>query len=347
MTTARTTMYANQLDSPAPLADRPLHWRETERPVPAAGQLLIKVIACGVCRSNLHMIEGDWVDGGVPAISPIVPGHEVTGTVVELAEDVTGFELGQTVGVQPLWWTCEECEFCTSGREMLCHQRKITGEHVDGGYGEYMLATAAHTYALPDGLDPVDAAPLFCPGITAFGVVDKLDLGPGDVVAVFGLGGVGHMAVQFAALTGAEVVGVGRNRDHLAVAVELGASRTVDSTDADALAEIAGTADAVLNFAPVDTVTEQALATLKWGGTLVSAVPVTVTDFPFNTEQTIRGSVLGNREQMQEVLRLAAEGKVRTVTERFPLDRATEALDRLAAGTLRSRAVLAAAETLD
>src|SRR5262249_47767989 len=152
---------------------------------------------CGVCRSNLHMIEGDWVDGGVPAISPIVPGHEVTGVVAALGGGVDGFAEGDRVGVQPLWWTCEECEFCTSGREQLCHRRVITGEHVDGGYAEYMTANAAHAYPIPDALDLVEAAPLFCPGITAYGAVGHLDVGPGDTVAVFGLGGVGHMAVQF------------------------------------------------------------------------------------------------------------------------------------------------------
>jgi alcohol dehydrogenase, propanol-preferring len=335
-----TTMHANQLDTPAPLASSPLFWRRVERPTPGPGQVLVEVAACGVCRSNLHMIEGDWVDGGVPGISPIIPGHEVTGHVAALGDGVTDLAVGDRVGVQPLWWTCEECEFCRSGREQLCHQRKITGEHVDGGYAEFMLSHAAHTYRVPDELDLVDAAPLFCPGITAYGVVDKIDVGPGDTVAVFGLGGVGHMAVQFAALTGAEVVAVGRSPEHLAVATSIGAARGVDSTDPDALAAIADTADAVLTFAPSDTVTEQALRTLKWGGTLVSAVPVTLANFPFNQGQTVKGSILGNREEMREVLRLAAEGKVRTVVDRFPMSDAADVLGLLADGKLRSRAVL-------
>src|SRR5687768_13350761 len=110
-------MLANELDTPAPLAERPLEWREAATPVPGPGQLLVEVAGCGVCRSNLHMIEGDWVDGGVPAISPIVPGHEVTGRVSALGEGVEGFAVGDPVGVQPIWWTCEECEYCTSDRE--------------------------------------------------------------------------------------------------------------------------------------------------------------------------------------------------------------------------------------
>lgn len=332
-------MYANELDTPAPLSTGPLQWRETARPEPGPGQILIEVVACGVCRSNLHMIEGDWVDGGVPAISPIIPGHEMTGHVAAVAPDVTNFRIGDAVGVQPLWWSCEECEFCTSGGEQLCHQRKITGEHVNGGYGQYMLANAAHSYRIPEGLDLVDAAPLFCLGITAYGVVDKIGVGPGDTVAVFGLGGVGHMAVQFAALTGAEVVAVGRNAEHLAVALELGATRTVDSTDVAALDAVADTADAVLTFA-ADVVTEQALRTLKWGGILVSAVPLNLTGFPFNKAQTVKASILGNREQMHTVFELAAAGKVRTITERFNMSEAATALDRLVSGELRSRAVL-------
>lgn len=333
-------MRANQLFTPAPLNERPLIWAEAERPEPGPGQLLIKVAGCGVCRSNLHMIEGDWVDGGVPAISPIIPGHEVTGHVAGVGEGVTGFAVGDPVGVQPLWWTCGECEFCSSGREQLCHRRIITGEHVNGGYGEYMLSFADHTYHVPDNVDLIDAATLFCPGITAYGAIDKIDVGPGDVVAVFGLGGVGHMAVQMAALTGAEVIAVGRTPAHLEVARELGAARTVDSRDAAALDAIADSADVVLTFAGSDEVTEQAMRTLKWGGTLVNAVPINVREFHFNKGQTIKASILGNREQMRAVLRLASEGKIRTVVERFPMQDAGQALTQLASGRLRSRAVL-------
>jgi len=129
------------------------------------------------------MIEGEWVDSGVPAISPIIPGHEVTGRVAEVGVGVTDFAVGDPVGVQPLWWTCEECEFCSSGREHLCHERKITGDHVDGGYAEYMISYEAHTYQVPENLDLIEAAPLFCPGITAYGAVDRLSIGAGDTVA--------------------------------------------------------------------------------------------------------------------------------------------------------------------
>jgi propanol-preferring alcohol dehydrogenase len=334
-----STMHANLLYAPAPVEEHPLTWGETMRPEPGPGQLVIEVAACGVCRSNLHTVEGDWLPD-VPAISPIIPGHEVTGRVAVLGEGVTSFAIGDAVGVYPLWWACGECEFCTSGREQICHMRIITGEHVDGGFGQYMLAWADFTTPIPANLDLVEAAPLFCPGITAIGAVSKLDIGPGDVVAVFGPGGVGHLAMQMALLTGAEVVAVGRTPTHLDVALELGVHRVVDARDEAAMAAIAGTADAVLTFAGIPEATRQAMRTLKWGGTLINGVPISVDGFHFNTNQTIKGSILGNREQMREVLRLASEGKIRTVVERFEMDRADAALAELKAGRLRSRAVV-------
>ncbi|MBH1934379.1 alcohol dehydrogenase catalytic domain-containing protein [Streptomyces sp. AV19] len=335
-------MHAITLDSPAPLAEKPLRWREVPTPTPGPGQLLIEVTSCGVCHSNLHVIEGDWAANGIPAVSPITPGHEVTGTVAATGDGAEGFAVGDPVGVQPLWWTCEHCAYCASGRENLCHQRRITGEHVNGGYAEYMLSYAAHTYHVPDGLDLVEAAPLFCPGVTAFAAVEKLDIGPGKTVGVFGLGGVGHMVVQFARLTGADVVAVSRNADHLAVARELGASRTVDTTAEDPAEALAGSLDAAITFAPSDTVTARALRALRWGGTLVAGVPLSVQGFPFDKEQVIKTTVIGTRAHMNAVLALAADGKVRTVVDRFPLSEAAEALAMLASGRLRSRAVLEA-----
>ncbi|MCR2793521.1 alcohol dehydrogenase catalytic domain-containing protein [Microbacterium sp. zg.Y625] len=335
-----TDMLANEVDVPGPLAEHPMQWREAPTPQPAAGQLLIDVAGCGVCRSNLHLIEGDWVDGGVPAISPIIPGHEVTGRVAALGEGVSGFSVGDPVGVQPLWWTCEECEFCLSDRENLCHRRLITGEHVNGGFAEFMLSNAAHTYHVPEQLDLAAAAPLFCPGITGYGAVKKLDLRPGMRVGVFGLGGVGHLALQFAVLTGAQVIAVARRAEHRDVALELGAAEAIDASRVDPGAALEDSLDAALTFAPSDEVTAQALRALKWGGTLVSGVPVSVQDFPFNREQVIKASILGSRRDMNEVLRLAAEGKIRTVVDLFPMSQAERALELLAAGQLRSRAVL-------
>ena len=192
----------------------------------------------------------------------------------------------------------------------------------------------------PENLDLIEAAPAVLSRYYGVGAVDKLAIGPGDTVAVFGLGGVGHMAIQFAGLTGADVVAIARSEDHLQVALDLGATRAINSSDLSALDQVEGSANAVISFAPSDAVTKQALRVLKWGGALVMGVPVSVSGFPFNTEKVIKTSVLGNREQMRTVLQLAADGKVRTVVDRFPMEKATEVLEMLAGGKLRSRAVL-------
>src|SRR5579872_5238958 len=203
-------MRAAILERTAPIESGPLAMWDVPTPVPGRGEILMKVTACGVCRSNLHMIEGDWLDDGVPAKIPIVPGHEVVGRVEQLGDGVEDFSVGDRIGVQPLWSSCLRCEYCLTGRENLCGQRLITGEHLDGGYAQFMISKAAHTYRVPDGLIDAEAAPLFCPGITAYHAVEKANLRPGQLAAIFGMGGVGHMIVQLAALSGAEVIVVAR-----------------------------------------------------------------------------------------------------------------------------------------
>ena len=334
-------MKAVKLTNPGPLDSQPLTLVDVEVPEPGPGQLLVKVTSCGVCRSNLHMVEGDWLPGN-PAFTPITPGHEVLGRVAATGTGVTGFAADDLVGVMPLWSTCGSCEFCLAGVDELCQTKHITGETVDGGYAEYLLATAAHTYAIPDGLDEVTAAPLFCPGITGYGSVQKADLGPGKSVAVFGVGGVGHVALQFAALTGAECLAVSRGSARLDLARDLGADRLVDSSGGNAAAEIQrlGGVDAALVFAPSDDVVSDALASLKPGGTLVLGVNATVRDFPFALEQKVVGSLLGSRTMMREVLDIAAAGKVRVEAEARPLAEAAKALGDLKAGAVAGRLVL-------
>ncbi len=227
-------MHAIVLDTPGPLESGVVHGAEVADPHPGPGQIVMKVVACGVCRSNLHMIEGDWVRYGVPAFTPIVPGHEVVGRVVEVGSQVDWLRPGDRVGVQPLWSTCGHCAYCLTGRDQLCASKQITGETVQGGYAEYMLATAAHAHPVPDSIDDVEAAPLFCPGITGYNAVSKAAPRPGSTLAVFGVGGVGHMVIQFAVLAGAEVYAVARAAEHRKLAEELGA-HPVDATADDAV----------------------------------------------------------------------------------------------------------------
>jgi propanol-preferring alcohol dehydrogenase len=329
------------LEAPGPIESGPLRVLDRDDPRPGPGQVVIRVAACGVCRSNLHMIEGDWVGHGVPAFVPIVPGHEVVGRVIEVGSGVEGLERGARVGIQPLWSTCGRCRYCLSGRDQLCRLKEITGETVDGGYAQLLLATAAHVHVVPDELDDVEAAPLFCPGVTAYNAVEKAELRPGMRVGVFGIGGVGHMVLQFSALAGAEVWAVARGRAHLALAEELGA-HPVDDSSGRGLAALraAGGVDAAIVFAPSDEVLRRAIEATNAGGTIVLGVHAQVGALPFFDEKRVVGSVIGSRRQMRDVLSLAAAGKVRAHCETFPLSAATEALARLKRGDIQARAVL-------
>jgi propanol-preferring alcohol dehydrogenase len=334
-------MKAVVLESLLPIEAGPLRLREVDEPTASTGQVVIKVASCGVCRSNLHMIEGDWAEDGTPSHMPIIPGHEVVGTISAVGPNVDHLKVGDRVGVQPLWSTCGHCDYCVAGVDHLCQAKHITGETVDGGYAEYMRATAAHTYLLPDELAFEDSAPLFCPGITAYGSVAKAHLSPGKRVAVFGIGGVGHMVLQMAVLSGADVFAVTRGRDHLELAEELGAQgiEANDGDSAEALIKRGGV-DAAIVFAPSDAVVAQAIRSTRPGGIIVTGVNATVGALPFAQEKTIVGSLLGTRQQMREVIKLAAAGKIKAQCEPFPLADAAEALTRLKNGGIRARAVL-------
>jgi propanol-preferring alcohol dehydrogenase len=335
-------MKAAVLEQPKPIEENPLVVKDV--PIPSIGrrQVLVQVAACGVCRSNLHMIEGDWIRFGVPAKSPIIPGHELVGTVAKLGEDVKTFKEGDRVGVQPLWNSCGVCEFCLTGREQLCQSSVWTGEMVDGGYSEYMIANSDFVTAVPDSLSDSEAAPLFCPGLTAYGAVRKAELHPGKRVAIFGIGGVGHMVVQFAKLYGAEIIAVSRSSLHHTLAKELGASTIVDISKSDEtewLKKI-DKVDSSIIFAPSKAVTQLAVKATKPGGTIVLGVWAELGEVPFVDEKKVVGSVVGSRQAMREVLKIASAGKVKCICEEFRLDKANDALKALKRGDIRARAVL-------
>ncbi len=335
-------MRAVILDRTGPVEDSVLRLGEVDKPVAGPGEVVMKVSTCGVCHSNLHMIEGDWVDGGVPAFLPIIPGHEVVGVIDSLGPGVDWLHLGQRVGVQPLWRTCGHCEYCLSGEEQRCQDKDITGETVHGGYAEYMLAKALHCYPVPDEIGDVEAAPLFCPGITAYSAVFRASLSPGKRVAVFGIGGVGHMVLEFAVLTGAEVIAVTRSVVHGNVASTLGINQVINAAEVDAVDAIKtmGGVDASIVFAPADEVVRQAIDATKPGGTVVVGVQVDLGRFLFADEKKIVGSVIGPRHRMNDVLKLAAQGRVKPVCDVFSLEEAPDVLSKLKHGEIRARAVL-------
>jgi len=326
----------------APIEVKPLNIDEVPVPALGKGQVIVEVGACGVCRSNLHMIEGDWVKHGVPAKLPIIPGHELVGKIVSVGEGVESVAKGDAVGVQPLWSSCGRCEFCLTGREELCASKNITGETVDGGYAEYVLADANHVYPVPTNMRDSEAAPLFCPGVTAYSAVKKAELNPSKRVAVFGIGGVGHMVLQFARMYGAEVVAVSRGEKHLKVAEELGASLILDPSKVDPVEELKkiGGVDSSIVFAPSSAVVEQAIKVTKLNGTIVVGVWSTLGEFPFPEEKKIVGTAIGSRQAMREVLQLAGAGRIRPVVDEFKLEDANDVLSMLKQGEVRARAVL-------
>lgn len=324
----------------APIESSPLRLEDVETPKVGPGEVLIKVSACGVCRSNLHMIEGDLLrDEHVPSRLPLIPGHEVTGMIEEAGKEVTTLSVGDKVGVQPLYNTCGKCELCMTGHENLCPNSQWTGQTVDGGYAQYMKAIGAHVYRVPTGLDMAEAAPLFCPGLTAYSAVRKMEPYAGKKVAVFGIGGVGHMSVQYARVSGCTVVAVDREPDHLALAEEIGADETVSSLEKDALSTI-GQVDASVVHAPSDEYISMAAEVTKRGGIVVVGAMGGIAKFPFTKEVVVKGSLIGTRADMENVLKIASKGLVRAKVDRFNLTKANDVLLSMKRDRIRGRAVL-------
>jgi len=321
------------------IENHPLTYTTVPQPTPKPDQVLIKVKACGVCYSNIHMIEGDLKDFGVPAKLPIIPGHEVTGEVAELGSEVSGFSLGDHVGVQVLWKTDGTCEFCLSGRENLCLKRQTTGEVVDGGFAEYMVAPYTFVHHLPRNLGYEESASLFCPGITAYHAVKRAKVCVGQKVVVIGVGGVGHMTLQFAKLAGAETTAVDTSQAKLQLAQDIGADHALTDAELDAFVVENGRPDVVLVHAPSQRATDQAIRLVKRGGTVLMGVNA-CTPIRFPEELTVMGSVIGTRHEMNEVLQLASRGKVRVDYNCYPLKDAEEVLLRLKQGKIVGRAVL-------
>ena len=187
---------------------KPLRIEEVPKPEPAAGEVLVKVEACGVCHSDLHMMQKDWPDAAAALQLPAILGHEVVGRVVATGQGVAGPAVGDRVGVGWLHWTCGACESCASGHENLCDERQITGIAAPGGYAEYMRAKASHAIRVPEGLPPADAAPFFCAGVTAYHACQEASIIAGQHVAVFGVGGLGHLALQLVKELGAKATAV-------------------------------------------------------------------------------------------------------------------------------------------
>jgi propanol-preferring alcohol dehydrogenase len=339
--TTNSQMKAWLLNQPASIARRPLVISKVADPIAGKGELLLRVAACGICRTDLHVVEGE-----LPVRrSPLIPGHQIVGRVAASGPGVESFAIGDRVGVAWLNRTCGVCEFCTSGLENLCEQAEFTGWTVDGGYAEYAVAPAAFTYRLPDNFDDIQAAPLLCAGIIGYRCLRlttlSLDAWKGARLGLYGFGAAGHVCIQLARARGAEVYVCTRDRErHQALAHELGASWV-----GDAQGEPPVKLDASIIFAPAGELVPVALKGLRKGGTLVlggihmSAIP----QFDYSLlygERVIRSVANNTRKDGREFLNEAAAIPVRTHTQSFSFDQANEALLALKHDSIRGAGVL-------
>lgn len=326
-----------QLGTPAQVEERPV-------PQPGPGQILIRLEACGLCHTDIHAMQGDWP---VKPNLPLVPGHEGVGIVEALGEGVTTRQVGQRVAMPWLGHACGECRYCVDGRENLCESQYNNGYAVDGAYAEYMLADARYAVVVPDGVTPLDAAPLTCAGVTTYAAIKNAHVIPGETVAVFGVGGLGHLAVQYARLVGAKVIAVDVTEEKLALATELGADHTVNARTTDPVEAIRdlGGADVAVVLAVAPAVFRQSFDALNRGGRLVLvSLPAdgTITLPIFETVLkgiSVIGSIVGTRQDLTEVFTLHAAGRTRVITETRDLDQVNSAVDEVLEGTVPARLV--------
>lgn len=308
------------------------------------GQVRVRVEACGLCHTDIHAAHGDWPVKPTP---PFVPGHEGVGIVSELGPGVGELALGDRVAMPWLGYACGTCDYCVSGRETLCLEQQNMGYSFDGAFGEYATAYARYVVKVPAGIDPLDAAPLACAGVTTYKAVKVAGTRSSDLVAVFGVGGLGHLAIQYAAIAGGRVVAVDLVDEKLELARRLGAEFTVNAGNEDPVEAIQrlGGADQAIALAVSPRAFEQAYRSLRRGGTLVFvALPADneVTLPIFETVLngiTIVGSIVGTRTDLREVFELHGAGKTQVIREVRRLDQVNEAIADVEAGRVAARIV--------
>jgi len=324
----------------------PLVIEDVPIPTPGPGQIVVKVAASGVCHTDLHAADGDWP---VKPKLPLIPGHEGVGPVAALGAGVTDIKEGDLVGVPWLHDACGQCEYCTTGWETLCPKQHNTGYGVDGGYAEYVLAPAAYVGHLPAKTDLVTMAPILCAGVTTYKGLKETEVRPGQWVVISGIGGLGHVAVQYAKAMGMHVAAVDVAEDKLALARKLGAEVTANAATEDAVAKVVketgGGAHGVLVTAVSRAAFGQAIDMVRSGGT-VSLNGLPPGDFPTPIfwvvlkRITIRGSIVGTRHDLAECIAFAAEGKVKANVSTEPLEKINDVFKRMKEGKIDGRVVL-------
>lgn len=324
---------------------QPLELREVEKPQVSDGKIIVKIEACGVCHTDLHAARGDWPVKPEP---PFIPGHEGVGVVAEVGRGVTSVKEGDRVGVPWLHHACGHCNACVTGWETLCRvDPQYTGYTVNGGFAEYVEADPTYVGHLPDKLDFAPAAPILCAGVTVYKGLKECDLRPGQSVVISGIGGLGHLAVQYARAMGLHVIAVDVAADKLTLAQKLGADTTINAAEQDPVAEVErlGGAEGVLVTAVSNSAFAQGVGMLAPGGTM-SIVGLPPGDFPLNifdvvlNRKTIRGSIVGTRADLAESLAFAAEGKVASHYAPDTLDNINSIFGRMEQGQIDGRIVM-------
>lgn len=325
---------------------KPLQIEEVDVREPGRGEILVKVKASGVCHTDLHAVEGDWP---VKPKLPLIPGHEGIGEVVALGPDVENIEKGDIVGMPWLYSACGNCEYCITGWETLCEKQKNTGYAVDGGFAEYVVADARFVGKFPKNINYLEMAPILCAGVTVYKGLKECDLKPGDWVAISGVGGLGHLAVQYAKAMGYHVVAVDIAREKLDLAKKHGADFVINGKDDEAAdhirAHTKGGVHGVLVTAVSPVAFEQAINMLRRKGTVAMVgLPPGSFNLPiFNmvlNRFTVRGSIVGTRKDLQEAIDYAVEGKVHTTVHSAKLEDINDIFDNMRKNKIEGRMVI-------
>lgn len=324
----------------------PLQIQDRPVPEPGPGQVLVRIETTGLCHTDIHAAHGDWPVKPTP---PFVPGHEGVGIVEALGAGVTHRAVGDRVALPWLGHACGHCDHCVAGWETLCEEQQNTGYSIDGGFAEYAVADATYVVAVPDGVSPHDAAPLTCAGVTTYKAVKVAHVRPTERVAVFGIGGLGHLALQYAKLVGATVIAVDVDDDKLEMARELGADHVVNAGKVDPVPaiEALGGADVAIVLAVIPSVFETAFAVLRRGGRLVcvglppeTEGPMALPIFPTVLKGiSVIGSIVGTRQDLAEVFELHARGRTRVIAETRKLDEVNDAIEDVLEGRATARIV--------
>ena len=329
-------MRAQRLSRPAPIDSKPLLLAEIDPPHPGARDVRLRIHACGLCHTDLHIVEGDL---RLPKL-PITPGHQIVGVVDKAGSDVTRFKVGDRLGVPWLYSTCGKCEYCTSGRENLCDNARFTGYHVQGGYAEHMIVSEDFAYPIPLQFSDIQAAPLLCAGVIGYRALRLSGIRPGQRLGLYGFGASAHIALQIARHQGCEIYVFTRSKEHQELAAELGAAWTGKAED-----RAPHPVDSSVIFAPAGQLVPHALRALRKGGTVALAgihmSPLPEMEYALlYEERTLRSVANSTRDDVREMLELAAEIPIRSEVETFPLEETNEALRRLKKSEIRGSGVV-------